>query len=826
MSCGLQVRGRRRTAACVRPRPIVDLSQAPETYLVTGTRMPSARQKKNKARQQPRKKLLPGGFVRGDSVVSTITQDDLLAIGDVGTVLGPTTLVGAEAEGMVQASFPNWPDVNICAMNQIVKKAAWDASLLQLPVGLRLGDEVVNTLDGDKLAIGDVGTVIGPVVEQNAAPQRIFVVFAKGTWHVKLTEMMPQAEWETYELPGGFVRGESVVSTIFHEGTLAIGDVGTVLGPPTSTGADTAERVLTMFPNWPKVNISRTQIVKKSVWDASLLRLPVGFQAGDTVVSTIRGDKLAIGDVGTVIGPAEFEQDAAPQRMFVAFSNGTRHVNMSLTEMMPQTEWETFKLPGGFKCGDSVVSTHGEKKNGKVLLTIGDVGTVLGQSTTAEFRAGRVLIAFPNWSRVNVLASDIVKKAAWDASLLRLPIGFQAGDTVLSTIRADGDKFAIGDVGTVIGPGKSEQDAAQRVFVAFPKGTWRVKLTDMMPQTVGTVELPGGFVRGDSVVSTITQDDLLTIGDVGTVLGPTTLVGAEAEGMVQASFPNWSRVNICAINQIVKKAAWDASLLQLPVGLRLGDTVVSTIRGDKLAIGDVGTVIGPVVEQNVAPQRMFVAFSNGTWHMKLAEMMPQAKWGSFKLPGGFVRGEYVVSKVGEEKDGKVLLTIGDVGTVLGRSTSDGPAAAGTQVLIAFPNWSRVNVMASDIMKKTDWDVSLPGSLLKESAVVSILASRGLRMGDTGTVISRSTSERVKSLQLSNEYLSRGVMVNFQKMPSAIDVILDTEAVSKADWDVGLPGGLRWVRTNARPPAASCKIAKFCNFAICGRLPLFHAAGST
>ena len=106
---------------------------------------------------------------------------------------------------------------------------------------------------------------------------------------------------ETDTIPGGYHRGDKVVSTVDHQaakGTIKKGDVGTVLGAGSGKWDG---RVLCQFANF-SANIAMTLATIEKEGGA----IPGGYHRGDKVVSTVDHQAaegtIKKGDVGTVLG--------------------------------------------------------------------------------------------------------------------------------------------------------------------------------------------------------------------------------------------------------------------------------------------------------------------------------------------------------------------------------------------------------------------------------------------------------------------------------------------------------------------------------------------
>jgi hypothetical protein len=185
--------------------------------------------------------------------------------------------------------------------------------------GYRRGDRVIACVAHDKVAIGDAGTVIGPATSEVAdKEQRVLVEFDDGKGQVNYHA---SSQISLVALAGGYRRGDRVTACVAHD-KVAIGDAGTVIGPATSgVGADQAQRVLVELDGGK----GRANYLASS--QISLVALAGGYRRGDRVTACVAHDNVAIGDAGTVIGPATSEGADQAQRVLVEFDGGKGQVN-------------------------------------------------------------------------------------------------------------------------------------------------------------------------------------------------------------------------------------------------------------------------------------------------------------------------------------------------------------------------------------------------------------------------------------------------------------------------------------------------------------------
>jgi hypothetical protein len=230
------------------------------------------------------------------------------------------------------------------------------------------------------------------------------------------------------------------------------------------------------------------------------MMLAYGFRSGDEVVSLVDHDEwLSKGDKGKVLGPSAGK--VLSPSLLVAFAG--HEVNVLAARHIKKRE-----LAFGFVAGDEVVSLvdHDE------WLSKGDKGQVVGRCVSLiDDKAARVLVAFADGRRANMLAASHIEKVA-------LSGGFVAGDEVESLI--DHTWLSKGDRGKVVGPSTStsvREDKAARVQVAFADG----HITNVLAAAhIQKVALASDFVAGDDVVSLIKHSAWLSVGDKGKVVGP------------------------------------------------------------------------------------------------------------------------------------------------------------------------------------------------------------------------------------------------------------------------------------------------------------------
>ena len=299
-------------------------------------------------------------------------------------------------------------------------------------------------------------------------------------------------------LTGGFCVGVAIFSTIDYSsanGKVSVGDRGTVIGPH-ATKPDTMMRVC--YDGYVDIGVTMGQVNVEGE------TLPGEYTRGNPVVSTIdyssANGKVSIGDPGTVIGP----HATNPSMMRVRYDGcANLEVDMSMVA-------DGHIYPGGYSRGDAVISTIDYSgANGKV--SIGDPGTVIGPHAT---NPSMMLVRYDGYANLGVTMRQVNVEGE------KFPMEYSRGNPVVSTIdysSANGT-VSIGDRGTVIEPHATKPDTMMRVRYA---GYLNLGV-DMSMIADGHI-YPGGYSRGDAVISTIDYSGAngkVSIGDRGTVIDP------------------------------------------------------------------------------------------------------------------------------------------------------------------------------------------------------------------------------------------------------------------------------------------------------------------
>ena len=144
-------------------------------------------------------------------------------------------------------SLSSGPGANFCFILRVALQMPQDQHAT-LVGGWRKGDRVSILVDHAAMSIskGDVGTVVGPTNSNGAdKADRVLVDFGEGRGRLNC---LTKTQLEHATLVGGWRKGDRVSILVDHAAmSISKGDVGTVVGPTNSNGADKADRVLVDF---------------------------------------------------------------------------------------------------------------------------------------------------------------------------------------------------------------------------------------------------------------------------------------------------------------------------------------------------------------------------------------------------------------------------------------------------------------------------------------------------------------------------------------------------------------------------------------------------
>lgn len=150
------------------------------------------------------------------------------------------------------------------------------------------------------------------------------------------SQLMTPEEWAA-PLPGGYARGDKVVSTLAHEG-IKPGDFGVVAGPSTSSDKTRVSCTFSTHTSGTNVNLAvDSQIMTPEEFAKPL---PGGHKVGDRIVSSIEHSFedgfIRPGDVGKVIG---FSSSADKTRVSCSFPSCSRYTNLALSQFVTAEDY-------------------------------------------------------------------------------------------------------------------------------------------------------------------------------------------------------------------------------------------------------------------------------------------------------------------------------------------------------------------------------------------------------------------------------------------------------------------------------------------------------
>lgn len=487
-------------------------------------------------------------FLCGDTVVAVrdlrVRGTVVVREGGDGVIVGP-----ANSTGRICVQFENREDHSENRLNCLP-----DELRHTLAGGYQIGVQVksarpIHARNGTFIPTGTSGTVLGPARQQLNGPHsqpslaKLSVLFSLNGTEAK--EVSCELDDVETAIAGNFRRGNAVIATrdlrvggvvVVREGVL-----GTVVGPSSS---DSLHRVTISFSHREDGSRNRLNCVINEI----RLYLAGGFEVGARVhvvrPVTDGQPQLAIGSVGTVVGPASEDPLA---RLVVRLDN--RLPNGGSIEREVRSDDVALMIAGGFRRGESVVAAKDLRVKSLVVVKQGVVGTVVGQSATDP--SGRVTVTFARREDGRCNNLNVVP-----AEIQRLPStgGLMPGDRV----------------------------AAQRQLLVVPKGTHGTvigpsgarSLLDL--RTLTRVAVRFNTVEdGEEVVLHVEPDDLRVLHAVGEDVDDTGLDQHEREDNTE-----------------------EGSRQSAAGGYDRGDTVVSTrdlyVHGNIVVRANViGTVIGP-----------------------------------------------------------------------------------------------------------------------------------------------------------------------------------------------------------------------------------------
>lgn len=639
--------------------------------------------------------LLPGGYRRGDEVVSLTdfsSRAGFVAQGDVGHVIGKSSNPNAPgAELRLCCSFPGMEEVNILA-SEVRRRGALLAG------GFRVGDEVVAlvTHDGNLGSVvkGDIGTVIGPCSDPSipGSGSRICCKFPFISEHNILDKhIWPRGS----PLVGGLQIGDEVVMLKVF-GFIQEGTVGVVRGPNDNIELDDAQmRVNVDFNTEAGANL----LFGTDIWKAGA-PLANGLVIGDEVVALVGHDDfeghVSRGDVGVVRGPGANialpdDEDDEENMVCSLLCQFPRHPGADLEHTVV---WKrSMPVANGLRIGDEVVLLSALGEN----LPHGSVGLVCGPCSDKAVASGCAC-------DFDGLVADVPAAEIWPHGK-PLAGGLHVGDRVVCLVNHSSAKGTVnqGVHGTVLGPSRDPRagDCKLRVNCEFPEH----QSVNLLHMTLWRLSEPlaGGFHIGDEVVALTAyegSEGRFERFQVGSVRGPSTKPSAaDASERVNCRFPEHSNVNLHF------RAIWPREAAVDSTGLQIGDEVVALAdyRGShgRVTKADMGVVTGPSTSLPSASgdvgQKVNCSFPD---HENVNMLVSKLWKSSSPLAGGFFTHEQVVSLTDYAgTDGRIAK--GDLGTVLGPCARAQAPDAERRVNVAFESHSNANPFHTTIVRKSD-----------------------------------------------------------------------------------------------------------------------------
>lgn len=267
-------------------------------------------------------------------------------------------------------------------------------------------------------------------------------------------------------------------------------------------------------------------------------------------------------------------------------------------------------------------------------------------------------------------------RAATMEASQELPGGFAVGDVVVSLVDRQLEGVEVlqrGDVGKVLGSAEGPTPGLRCSFLSL--GT-----RNMQPPEITLHSLPGGYKVGDAVVSLIDHaaggGECILRGDLGRVVSQASV---DVKSRLKVNFPKFKGLDVYP-EQISPEV--------LPGGYRIDDIVVSLI--DHFGVGDIqlsrgekGVVAGQATTD--PRRRLKVDFPR----MRGLDILP-FQLAPQVLPGGYVIGDLVISRIDHESLGAQLRQ-GDIGRVVGNSER-----ACTRLKVDFPNMRGLAILPSQV----------------------------------------------------------------------------------------------------------------------------------